>query len=324
MVEALFSWTVIGILVVGLSGAGLSVLSMTPPRPRIAEVCFAISALLLWAKFSFWAVTSNATWKERVLVSFLVFGISGTLLIVVLNWVEGIIPRKIESAVADTSTVMVRPDVMQLPITLPPSSTAYLIELHPERKQWITELPNPGSVPLLWPSSAPKGQQSPIMVYRWMVSNHGEKELLSISLSFPIHFHGLSTKRLKVTKLSGQRMQAHVYWEGDDPYIRLGMVIGKGKKAFHVYPGEVVSQHVHEVVIPSIAPHQSANVYFLNASRLFALFDFPEKATALITGNSEKSVVDLIRPEVTVLDSAKKMGLQPSGINAEEFIKEHK
>ena len=107
MLEAMVGWTVIGIIIALLIGAGFSVLSMNPPRHRIAEICYSLSAMLLWAKFSYWAVTANASWKERAIVAFLVFGISGTLLIAALGWVEGMIPKSVPlGTVAATSTVI--------------------------------------------------------------------------------------------------------------------------------------------------------------------------------------------------------------------------
>ncbi len=93
MVQAILSWGVLGTIVVVLVGVGFGVLSMRPPRYRIAEACFALAALILWARFSFWAVISTVGKKEKLGVSALVFGLSGTLLVLGLNWIEGMVPR---------------------------------------------------------------------------------------------------------------------------------------------------------------------------------------------------------------------------------------
>jgi hypothetical protein len=93
MLEAIFSWTVLGFIIALLVGAGFAVLSMAPPRHRIAEACFSIAALVFWAKFAYWAVTSEDNLTQRVFVSLVVFGISGALLIWGLSWVEGMLPQ---------------------------------------------------------------------------------------------------------------------------------------------------------------------------------------------------------------------------------------
>jgi hypothetical protein len=91
MLEPILGWPVLGFIIALLIGAGFSVLSMGPPRYRIAEACFSIAGLILWAKFAYWAVTSNSSLRERIFVSFVIFGISGALLIWGLSWIDGMI-----------------------------------------------------------------------------------------------------------------------------------------------------------------------------------------------------------------------------------------
>jgi hypothetical protein len=95
MLEAVFGWPALGVVVALLIGAGFAVLSMAPPRHRIAEACFSVAAVIFWAKFTYWAVTSDASPRERALVSLAVFGVSGALLIWGLSWIEGMIAKPI-------------------------------------------------------------------------------------------------------------------------------------------------------------------------------------------------------------------------------------
>jgi len=91
MVQAIVSWSVPGTIIVVLLGVGFGVLSMTPPRHRITEVCFSVAALILWAKFSFWAVTSTVDRREKLAASALVFGLSGMVLVLGLSWIESML-----------------------------------------------------------------------------------------------------------------------------------------------------------------------------------------------------------------------------------------
>src|SRR5207253_1978172 len=144
------SWPVIGALVAVLIGAGLNVLSMTPPHHRISEVFFATSALLLWTKFCFWAVTSNATWKERLLIAFLVFGVSGTALVVGLNWVEGLIPRKTETFELSIE-MSYDMNTLGLPLPIQPYTTVTIIRINNREKAEALTVQNSDRVVSYWP-----------------------------------------------------------------------------------------------------------------------------------------------------------------------------
>jgi hypothetical protein len=103
MLEAIFSWSVLSIIICLLIGAGFGVLSMTPPRHRIAEVCFCIAAIIFFTKFLYWAVTSNAGIRERLVVSLATFGVTGMLLVWSLIWIEAMLPKSVAISAAETA-----------------------------------------------------------------------------------------------------------------------------------------------------------------------------------------------------------------------------
>ncbi len=97
MLRAILGWPVLGILIGLLIGSGFAVLSMAPPRLRIAQTCYSIAALIFWAKFAYWAVTSDVGFRERIFVSLGVFGMSGALLIWGLCWVQDMVPTPVSA-----------------------------------------------------------------------------------------------------------------------------------------------------------------------------------------------------------------------------------
>ena len=105
MLKTILGWQVLGVVVALLVGAGFAVLSMNPPRNRIAEVCYSIAAFIVLARFGWWAVTSGSPGLERLVVSFLVFGFIGSLWVAGLTWVESIIaPVVISRPISQQST----------------------------------------------------------------------------------------------------------------------------------------------------------------------------------------------------------------------------
>jgi hypothetical protein len=178
MFEAIFDWPVVAIVVGLLIGAGFSVLSMNPPRYRIAEACYAISALLLWAKFSFWAVTSNGTWKERLLVAFLVFGTSGTLLILVLSWVESIVPKEAVAA-SEVPVIEMSYDMHFGPLAIGPYAAITAIRVIDRQKVESATIQNPEPKVLTWPKPEVGGFPQSVGIIK--IANHGTVPVFNIS-----------------------------------------------------------------------------------------------------------------------------------------------
>ena len=61
---------------------------MTPPLFLLAKVCFIASAIILWLKITHWLVTSKVARLERMLLAFVIFGISGLLLTEAVKWIS--------------------------------------------------------------------------------------------------------------------------------------------------------------------------------------------------------------------------------------------
>src|SRR5262245_47851787 len=93
MLQTLLGWPVVGPVVVLAIGIGFAVLSMTPPRYRIAEVCYCVAGVLLLAKVAAWTITQKAPVVERLFVTFLIFGVVGVGWAEAIRWVESMIPR---------------------------------------------------------------------------------------------------------------------------------------------------------------------------------------------------------------------------------------
>lgn len=97
----LTTWTVVSAFVLLGIGSGIGVLSMTPPLFLVANSCFIGSAILLWAKVAHWLTTSKAAQLERMLLSFLIFGLSGMVLVEAVRW---IVRTQADASAAATAT----------------------------------------------------------------------------------------------------------------------------------------------------------------------------------------------------------------------------
>ncbi|MBZ5516576.1 MAG: hypothetical protein LAN62_17350 [Acidobacteriia bacterium] len=229
---------------------------------------------------------------------------------------QGDLQGKTKTPSQQNPAVMVRYQVGELPVNIAAHETAYILELRPDHVRWITEVPNPSSRLLLWPQGykKPKTKPAPVRaIYRCVLSNHGDTELLSVSLVIPIRFYQIKQMPLEV-KVNGTKASAHVPFAGSDPRIRMGTIMTKGTEATLFYAGDVVSEHRHEVAIPSILGHGEVSLYLVNKSDLFTTFDLPQDITALVVGDSKRRAIDLIRSDVTAPDALKIMGLWPDNL----------
>jgi hypothetical protein len=77
MWETVSSWTVVSVVVPLLVGVGVSVMSMTPPEFWVARACFAVSACVFLGKVAPWLAAVNVGGVERLLLTFLIFGVVG-------------------------------------------------------------------------------------------------------------------------------------------------------------------------------------------------------------------------------------------------------
>lgn len=86
--KPLISWGVVSALVLTGIGIGVEFLGMTPPDFTFAKVCFISSAVILLAKVAHWLSNPKTSRAERMILSFLIFGIVGLGLVEALYWVR--------------------------------------------------------------------------------------------------------------------------------------------------------------------------------------------------------------------------------------------
>ncbi|MFZ0481237.1 MAG: hypothetical protein WAL71_19010 [Terriglobales bacterium] len=88
----LFGWGVLGSVALLFIGIGFGVMSMAPPEFLIARICFSFSATILILKTATWLVKFDAPPLERILASFVVFGIIGAAWVWSYCWVGSRVP----------------------------------------------------------------------------------------------------------------------------------------------------------------------------------------------------------------------------------------
>jgi hypothetical protein len=67
---------------------GVGVMSFTPPDFSVARGCFIFAAILLFIRAAFWLSDPKAGRMERMVYSFVIFGVLGVGLVESLNWVR--------------------------------------------------------------------------------------------------------------------------------------------------------------------------------------------------------------------------------------------
>lgn len=82
------TWPVVSTFVVLGIGSGIGVLSMSPPVFLVAKSCFIGSAIIFWLKVAHWLVNSRAVRWERMILAFLIFGVSGVALVEAWKWIS--------------------------------------------------------------------------------------------------------------------------------------------------------------------------------------------------------------------------------------------
>jgi len=88
LVEWIFSWTAILVLVPVFIALGWGGMSMMPPACLIARVVFTIVAILLLGKIGLWAISTEPVIWKRIMNVFLFFGIIGSLWTETMYWIK--------------------------------------------------------------------------------------------------------------------------------------------------------------------------------------------------------------------------------------------
>jgi hypothetical protein len=90
MWSVVFGWTVVGIVIGLLIGAGFSVMSMAPPQLTLAKVFFTASAIVFILRLGIWLMSIESGTSERLLLSGLLFGVAGILWVEAVRWVTSV------------------------------------------------------------------------------------------------------------------------------------------------------------------------------------------------------------------------------------------
>src|SRR2546422_530017 len=84
---SVFGWPVVSVVVPLVVGIGIGMLSMAPPEFWIAKVCFSVAALVFLAKAGVWLTEIQIEVVPRLLLVFLLFGLTGTVWLEAWRWV---------------------------------------------------------------------------------------------------------------------------------------------------------------------------------------------------------------------------------------------
>jgi hypothetical protein len=79
--------------------------------------------------------------------------------------------------------------------------------------------------------------------------------------------------------------------------------------------GKQVSAFDHNISIPELRQDQTVHLYLVNQSSLISKFSFPNVASTVIAGSSQRMRVSLIRPQVTIQNVLPWFGLSPATYN---------
>jgi len=88
MLWQITGWPVVAIVVSILIGIGVGVMSMSPPDFVVAKSAFALAAAILDAKVAHWSAKSKTGAMERMIMTFLIFGTVGLLVVESWRWVD--------------------------------------------------------------------------------------------------------------------------------------------------------------------------------------------------------------------------------------------
>lgn len=208
---------------------------------------------------------------------------------------------------------MVRYSVSQLPIQIAPKTTIYALQLHPNSQRWITEFPNVGGTKMSWPADYVNKSKFPERVIKVAFTNHSTQKIINLSAPFLVRFHEVKTMLLQTTKHPDGKFPVHVPYAGNDPRVRYGDIIGEGGSQPTLWhPDKELSTHTYNVAIPIVNANSEAELYIVNQSPLYALFEYPDNGTAQSAESSNRKVVEFTRPDVNVMDAVKLMYLPPN------------
>jgi hypothetical protein len=194
MWETVSSWTVVSVVVPLLVGVGVSVMSMTPPEFWVARVSFTVSAGVFLVKVTPWLAAVNVGGVERLLLTFLIFGVVGVGWAGAWRWVntreatQRAASKTARSSISSTEAVQFVLDCRlgAPPAVIPPEGRILIMAPHKLRVEsggsgLIELFGEPGN-----PSHAPV-ITSPLS-YRCELTNAASFPVFDISVTFNLEF----------------------------------------------------------------------------------------------------------------------------------------
>ncbi len=241
----------------------------------------------------------------------------GVLCFVWLPTVPGLMPTahpeqatKLEVPKEPSASLMASYDITRkLPISIPPGSTAHVVELIPRLEHSImipvgdSAISNHSSDAMLWPSALASNKPSDSYI-ACELANHGEKAVLHVILIFDIDF-------LEAVPLSRNNQGANE----DRPWSRVPFPPEGGAATEDYISGRIVYSEKRQIVVGAIDPHMTTTVDLVNRSQFFAKVYFPDVATLQIAGESKVETTELIRPDTSLADIWPYHILAPSAAN---------
>lgn len=212
--------------------------------------------------------------------------------------------------ITEVPTVEVRYQSGFLPFFVLPNSTVYLLRLNRKLTDWPDEIRNSNEHSKLeYPQHFKQGSQ-PSIVYICQITNHSDKDLVDVHISFLISFHQAERSWVRVTKHKGQ--QSITFPAPGGNKFTWAFQEGKGKRPQSYREGDEIQRQTRMVVLPSIDRHGMGFVYLVNASYYPVRFDLPTHITALVSGSPDAQALKLLRPEVSAFDTSSWSGIPPS------------
>jgi hypothetical protein len=217
-----------------------------------------------------------------------------------------------------TPELMTRYLPSYLPLAIESKKTLSFLPMNPRITYGLFEQTNNGASEAWWPTKVIKGTRPREPIFVCQFTNYGSKALLATEVTFNLSFYsvkhreGTHKREANGTYTDSATMpEDKIPGAGENGLQRMMYIERFKGKTTVINPGEFISTHKHKVVIPAIPAGATVSIYLVNQSKFFARFEFPESAVSLVSGDSKKEFVVLVRPDVNIGDEIPESILPP-------------
>ena len=292
--------------IVGLIiAAGGGAVMVTPPDYMVAKICWSVAVLAVLPSLAHWIISTPASVGERILFSFLVFGALGATWAGAIFWVQD--REKQSTALPSMPTVETRTEVpttappitltlrfnpkVEFPFTIPPQTTAYAVLADPnnrEQLRGVWDISNAGEETVSWPrnDSLERDQFTslPDLALTLDLLNFSPTELINVHVNMDFEFF----ETIK-----------------DETSSHSGASIGG------------ITQGVN---IPVIPPKSTVKIFVANQSvKYYVHVSFPTEAKVLVSGESARRTINIIRTGVSFVGALPGFPLSPAKVKWRGF-----